>query len=107
MLQQILCGCMLQKVLAKLNLSTFYSWQQHLDVLYSLLMCLKTKFAFLPYLILSVSVYLPTRIIRDYSTFMVNHNFEVGPSARCDIAANAICKDIDIFNKDYILLMYA
>jgi hypothetical protein len=31
----------------------------------------------------SVSVRIPTRTIRDYSIFMVNHNFKVNPSARC------------------------
>jgi hypothetical protein len=35
---------------------------------------------------------------------MVHHNFKVSPSASCVYAANAICKDIDIFNKDYITL---
>jgi hypothetical protein len=42
--------------------------------------------------------------MRDYSTFMVNHNFKVSPSARCVSAANAICKNTDVFNKDYISL---
>jgi hypothetical protein len=52
----------------------------------------------------SVSIRIPTRIIRD-NTFIVDHNFKVGPSVRCDSAANAICKDTDIFNMDYISLM--
>jgi hypothetical protein len=52
----------------------------------------------------SVSVRIPTRIIRDYSTFMVNHNFKLSPSDRRVSAAIAISKDIDIFNKDYIAL---
>jgi hypothetical protein len=33
------------------------------------------------------------------------HNFKVSPSARCVYAANAVCKDIEIFNKDKISLM--
>lgn len=33
---------------------------------------------------------------------MIIHNFMVSPSARY---AHAICKHIEIFNKDYILLM--
>jgi hypothetical protein len=46
-----------------------------------------------------------SRIIRDCSTtFMLNHSFKVSPSARCVSAASAICKDIGIFNKDYISL---
>jgi hypothetical protein len=35
---------------------------------------------------------------------MVNNSFKVSPSARCVSAASDICKDIDIFNKDYISL---
>jgi hypothetical protein len=35
---------------------------------------------------------------------MVNHNFKVIPLPRCVSAANAICKDIDIFTKDYTSL---
>jgi hypothetical protein len=41
----------------------------------------------------------------DFSTFVVNHNFKVSPSARCVSAANAICKETDIFNKDKITLV--
>jgi hypothetical protein len=29
---------------------------------------------------------------------VVNHNFKVSPSATCISAANAICKETDIFN---------
>jgi hypothetical protein len=35
---------------------------------------------------------------------MVTHSFKVSPSARCVSAANASCKDIDIFKKGYISL---
>jgi hypothetical protein len=48
----------------------------------------------------SVSVRIPTRIIRDYSIIMINHSFKISFSARCVSAANTICKDIDIFNED-------
>jgi hypothetical protein len=34
---------------------------------------------------------------------MVNQNFKVSPSATWIAAVNAICKDIDIFKKDYII----
>jgi hypothetical protein len=52
----------------------------------------------------TVSLHIPTRSIRDYTTFTVHRNFKVSPSARCVSAANAVCRCIDIFNKDYILL---
>jgi hypothetical protein len=65
-------------------------------------MYLKTEAVVLPHLILSV--YIPTRIIGDHSTFMVNHNFKVSPSARCVYNASAFYKDNKIFNNDYISL---
>jgi hypothetical protein len=52
----------------------------------------------------SLSVRIPTMIIRDYFTFMVNDNLKISPSARCISAANAICKAIDNFNENYISL---
>jgi hypothetical protein len=52
----------------------------------------------------TVSLRIPTRSIRDNSTFTVHRNFKVSPSARCVSAANAVCRSIDIFNKDCILL---
>jgi hypothetical protein len=67
---------------------------------FSLLMYLKPNLAVS--IFYSISIRILARIIREYSTFMVNHNFKVSPSAGCVSTANAICKDIDIFNKEYI-----
>jgi hypothetical protein len=36
---------------------------------------------------------------------VVNNTFTVSPSVRCVSAANFICKEIDIFNKDKIMLV--
>jgi hypothetical protein len=36
---------------------------------------------------------------------VVSKNFKVSPSARCVSAANVICKEIDIFNKNKIMLV--
>jgi hypothetical protein len=40
----------------------------------------------------------------NYSTFTVHRNFKVSPSTRCFSAANAVYRNIDIFNKDCIRL---
>jgi hypothetical protein len=48
---------------------------------------------------------IPFRIIRHVSTFVINHNFKVSPSATCVSAATVLCKEIDIFNKDKIMLV--
>jgi hypothetical protein len=52
----------------------------------------------------SVSLRIPSRSIRDYSTLTVHRNFKVSPCARCVSAASAVCRSIDIFNKDCISL---
>jgi hypothetical protein len=52
----------------------------------------------------TVSLRIPTRSVRDYSTFTVHRNFKGSPSVRCASAANAVCRSIDIFNKDCIRL---
>jgi hypothetical protein len=48
----------------------------------------------------SVSLRIPSRSIGDYSTFTVNRNFKVKPSARYVSVANVVCRSIDIFNFD-------
>jgi hypothetical protein len=53
----------------------------------------------------TVSLQISARIIRDFSTSVVNHNFKVSPLSRCVSAANVICKETDIFNKDKITLI--
>jgi hypothetical protein len=51
-------------------------------------------------------LHIPSMAIRDFSAFSVHRNFKASPSARCVSAANTVCWTIDIFNKDYILLMH-
>jgi hypothetical protein len=67
-----------------------------------LLMFLNAKLV--AHLFWTLSLRMPTRSIRDYATFTVHRNFKVSPSAGCDTAANAVCRSIHIFNKDYILI---
>jgi hypothetical protein len=52
----------------------------------------------------TVSLRIPTRSVRDFSTFIVHRNFKVSPSTRCVSADNAVCRSIDIFNTDCIRL---
>jgi C4-dicarboxylate transporter len=68
-----------------------------------LLMFLKAKLVAHLFLIWLVCAY-PLGMLRDFSTFTVHRNFKVSPSARRVSAANAVCRSIDIFNKDCILL---
>jgi hypothetical protein len=52
----------------------------------------------------AVSLCIPTRSVRENSTFTILRNFKVSPSARYVSAANAVCRSIDNPNKDCILL---
>jgi hypothetical protein len=45
----------------------------------------------------NVSLRVPTRHVRDFSTFSVCPFNKHCPSARCAYAANAVGKDLDIF----------
>jgi hypothetical protein len=87
--------------LARLNLSTLCSRLRHIDALF-LINVFKNKIS-RSSIFDSVNIRIPCRIITD-STFMVNRYFKVSPSARCVSVANAIFRDIDIFNEDFILL---
>jgi hypothetical protein len=52
-----------------------------------------------------VSIRIPSRPIRDYSTLSVHRSFKGSPSTRCVSATSAICRSMDIFNKDCILTL--
>jgi hypothetical protein len=49
---------------------------------------------------------IPSRSIRDFSTFSALHNFKASSSARCVSAASTVCWNINIFNTDRILLRH-
>jgi hypothetical protein len=52
-----------------------------------------------------ISIWIPIRIIRDYSTFTVNHNFKVSPSSRRVSGAKAICKDTAFLTRITLCLL--
>jgi hypothetical protein len=58
----------------------------------------KAKLFVLLFLSLLVCGYLLKQL---ETTFVVNHNFKISPSARCVSDSNAICKGNRYFNKDY------
>jgi hypothetical protein len=45
----------------------------------------------------TISIRVPTRQIREFSTFSVSSALRHSPSARCAIVANDICRFLDIF----------
>jgi hypothetical protein len=50
----------------------------------------------------TVGIRVPTRQMRDFSTFSVSSALRRSPSARCASAANDICRLLDIFSKDTV-----
>jgi hypothetical protein len=50
----------------------------------------------------TVDIRVPTRQIRDFSTFSVSSALRSSPSPRCVIAANEICRFLDIFGKNIV-----
>jgi hypothetical protein len=90
-------------MLSRLNISTLYSRRKHLDAVF-LINVFKNKIS-CSSIFDNVNLRIPSRRIRDFCNFVVNHNFKVSLSVKCVSAANAICKEIDIFNKDRIALV--
>jgi hypothetical protein len=88
---------------SRLNIYTLHSRRKHLDALF-LINVFINKIS-CSSIFDSVNLRVPSRRTRDFSTFVVNHNFKVSPSVRCVSAANDICKETDIFNKDKITLV--
>jgi hypothetical protein len=106
MLHQIyngVCNYKYEDILFRLNLLTLQLRTRHLDALFLIdvfigNICCSSILG-------SVSLRILSRSIRHYSTFTVNRNFKVSPSVRCVSAATAVCRSIDILNKDCTSLM--
>jgi hypothetical protein len=82
------CGSNYEGMLSRLNVSTLHSRRKHLGALF-LINVFKNKIS-CSSIFDTVNLRIPSRRIRDFSTFVANHNFKVSPSARCVSAANAI-----------------
>jgi hypothetical protein len=91
-----------EDILFRLNLLTPQLGRRHLDALFLINVFIGNICC--SSILDSVSLRILSRSIRHYSTFTVNRNFKVSPSARCVSAATAVCRSIDILNKDCISL---
>jgi hypothetical protein len=85
-------------ILSSLNFRTLYSGRRHLDALF-FINIFKGKIN-CHSIMDTVGIRVPTRQIRECSTFSVNSVQRHIPSARCVIAANDICRFLDIFGKN-------
>jgi hypothetical protein len=58
------------------------------------------------FLLKAVGIHVPIRNFRGFPLFSVDSSRKTCPSARCSSAANAVCKDIDIFSKHLVALIH-
>jgi hypothetical protein len=87
-------------ILNSLKFRTHHSRQRHLDTLF-LINVFKGKIN-CPSILGTVGIRVLTRQIREFSTFSVSSALKHTPSARCVIAANGVCRYMDIFHKNNI-----
>jgi hypothetical protein len=87
-------------ILNCLNFRTLHSRRRHLDALF-LINIFKSKMN-CHSIMDTVGIRVPTRQIRDFSTFSVSSALRHSPSAMCATAANDICRLLDIFLKDTV-----
>jgi hypothetical protein len=89
-----------KSILNYLNFRTLYSRRRHLHALF-IINVFKGKLN-CPSILDSVGIRVPTRQIREFSTFSVSSALKHSPSARCVIAASDVCRYLDIFHKNNI-----
>jgi hypothetical protein len=85
-----------------LNFRKFFSNRRHLDALF-LINVFKGKINCHYYIMDTVGIRVPTKQIREFSTFSVSSALRYSPSARCVIVGNNICRFLGIFEKKNIL----
>jgi hypothetical protein len=86
--------------LDKLNLQTLHVRRRHIDALLLINVFRDTKFC--PSALKVVGLRVPTRNIRNFSTFSCSSSN--CPTARCVLADNTVCKFVDIFSNLYLSL---
>jgi hypothetical protein len=89
-------------VLVELKLHTLYIRRHHLYALFLTQVYFGLKFC--PSVLEIVSLRVPVQYIRDFALFNVCSSFKNCPSARCASAANAVCRDVDVFGTRNLLL---
>jgi hypothetical protein len=82
-------------ILSTLNVRTLYSRRRHLDALF-LVNVFKGKIN-CNSIMDAVGLRVPARQVREFCTFSVNSARRHSPSARCVIAANDVCKSLELF----------
>jgi hypothetical protein len=87
-------------ILNCLNFRTLYSRRRLLDAL-SLINTFKSKINCHSTMD-TIGIRVPTRQIRDFSTFSASSALRLSPKVRCASAANDICRLLDIFGKDIV-----
>jgi hypothetical protein len=86
-----------------LKLHTLRKRRCHLDALFIIQVYRGLKYC--PSLLEAVGLRVPTRYLRDVSTFNFSPSLKNCPSARCASAANVVCRDFDVFKTNNVPLV--
>jgi hypothetical protein len=92
------------KSLEYLKLHTLRKRSYHLDALFIIQVYRGLKYC--PSLLEAVGLRVPTRYLRDFSTFNFSPSLKNCPSARCASAANVVCRDFDVFKTNNVSLSH-
>jgi hypothetical protein len=90
--------------LEQLKLHTLHKRRYHLDALFLTQVYRGSKFCLS--VLETVGLRVPVRYIRDFTMFNVCSSSKICPSARCDSAANVVCRDVDIFGTKTLSLKH-
>jgi hypothetical protein len=90
--------------LEKLKLHTLRMKRHHLDALFLTQVYLRSKFCSSVLEVAGLRV--PARYIRDFDLFDVCFSSKNCPFARCASAANAVCRNVDVFGANNFLLSH-
>jgi hypothetical protein len=88
--------------LEELKLHTLRMRRHRLDALF--LLQVYFGFKFCPSVLEIVGLRVPARYFRDFELFKFSAPYKLCPSARCASAANAVCRNVDVFGARNILL---
>jgi hypothetical protein len=89
-------------ILERLDLPTLYSGQRHINTLFIINVFSNTIDC--QSILDTVSLRVPSKLIRDFSVFNVSKALRSSPSARCSTAANEVYQFMSIFSTKTISL---
>jgi hypothetical protein len=90
--------------LEELKLPTLHMRRHRLDALFLIQIC--SGFKFCPFTLEIAGLPVPTRYIRDFALFSAAPHVKSVPLLRRSLAANVVCRGVDLFAARNVLLNY-